>query len=232
MSSPLSNTEFDSEWLINQVAHALRNPLFAAQMQVQAMMFKVGEQAELTGPAQVLNSQLERLGTMIDDMLLFGRPVQLDLKRESADSLIREAVAEAYSVGDFGETETKISITPNVEVVTCDRRALTTALSRVLVNAFQHSEPPHRVEIQVADDGTNATIEIRDAGEGMTTEMLENATLPFYPQHSGRAGLGLAIAQKLLIAHGGALQLRSTIDEGTTVRCVIPSVETSRVITS
>ncbi len=55
-----------------------------------------------------------------------------------------------------------------------------------------------------------------------TPEILEKALLPFYPQHSGRPGLGLAIADKFARFFGGRIEIESTPNEGSTVKCVLP----------
>ena len=63
---------------------------------------------------------------------------------------------------------------------------------------------------------------VTDRGAGIPPEILEKALLPFFPQHSGRPGLGLAIADKFARFFGGRIEIESVPGSGTTVRCILP----------
>jgi len=212
----------DTEWLVNQIAHALRNPIFAAMVQADAIAMRAASDPTLTRPAATLAGQLERLEEVLEEMLLFGRPARLAPRRVRVAHLAEE-LASSYAEGArTGPAEVTVrGADPSLEVV-WDEDAVRTVLERLLDNAVQHTEPPHRVELRLRHTDSTVVLEVHDEGHGMTPEILERATVPFFPQHRGRAGLGLAVARKLATAHGGGLEIASTPEVGTTVTVTLP----------
>lgn len=222
MNRSPTDAESEREWLINQVAHALRNPLFAAQMQAQALILQAGSSPQTAAPGQALDQQLARFGKMIDEMLLYGRPWQLELSEINIEALLREVAAKTTSIENADHAEIEIDVDDRAQTLVCDPTALANALERIMINALQYSEPPQAITIVVEIESTDIAIRVQDRGTGMSPEMAEKATLPFYPQHRGRPGLGLAIAQKMIETHGGSLTLVSSEGRGTNVICTLP----------
>ncbi|MGD8441201.1 MAG: HAMP domain-containing sensor histidine kinase [Holophagae bacterium] len=212
----------DREWLVNQIAHALRNPIFAASVQGEALQLRADDPAAVVKALDSMRGQLQRLSSIIDEMLLFGRPVRPTLEDvDVADAL--DSVAARYRAGDR-QAPAEVSVGPIAPglVGFWDRQLVTIVLERLLDNAVQHTEPPHRIELTAAADTGVIVVAVRDAGRGIPPDILEQALLPFFPQHSGRAGLGLAVADKMVRAHGGRIELESIEGEGTTARYVLP----------
>jgi signal transduction histidine kinase len=216
--------ECGPEWLVNQIAHVLRNPLFAAAVQLDAIAIRATDDPALAKPTAVLREQLARLEAIIDDMLLYGREPRPASRPVDPRSLV-DAVADAYAEPDREQRAavTVIGSSPDLET-RWDPELVRRILHRVLDNAIQHTDPPHEVTITIRPSTDAVALEVADHGRGMTPELLELATRPFFPQHRGRPGLGLAIARKLTAALGGDLSIRSIPDAGTTVTVTLPLV--------
>jgi signal transduction histidine kinase len=223
MTEPKDEMSADREWLVNQIAHALRNPIFAATVQTEALHLRISDPAAVAKTADSLHGQLLRLSGNIDEMLLFGRPIHAAFEEVSVADILGTLVTR-YANGDRVEAS-EISCNEVDEKLTgwWDRNAVIVILERILDNAVQHTESPHEVQILAAPSGDGALVfTISDDGAGMPPEILENALLPFYPQHSGRPGLGLAIADKFAKFFGGRIDIASTPNQGTTVKCTLP----------
>jgi signal transduction histidine kinase len=220
--SPVDPTA-DREWLVNQIAHALRNPIFAATVQTEALHLRAGDPAAVIKTAEALHGQLQRLSQSINEMLLFGRPIRPSYERVSVAELAATLV-NRYHNGDRQEPA-EISadpIDPDLDGH-WDRIAVLVILERILDNAVQHTDAPH--EIRLAAGATNdGAVEFRisDGGAGIPPDILERALLPFFPQHSGRPGLGLAIADKFARFFGGSIEIETVPGSGTIVRCILP----------
>ena len=213
----------DREWLVNQIAHALRNPIFAATVQTEALHLRAGDPSAVAKTADSLHEQLLRLSASIDEMLLFGRPIQASFEEVSVAEILGTVVSR-YANGDRVDAA-EISADEVDPGLTgwWDRNAVIVILERILDNAVQHTDQPHRIRISVAtSDDELIVFTVSDNGAGIPQQILEKALLPFYPQHSGRPGLGLAIADKFATFFGGRIEIQSAPDEGTTVRCVLP----------
>ena len=226
MSAPTSSSSesppLEAEWLVNQIAHTLRNPIFAAMVQAEALMVRA-EKSEATAKAmQLVHRQLKRLEGDLEEMLLYGRPATINRRKFDLVRLV-EQLTDIYHIG---ENEAPAE----VELVTCDSLevdldpdAIRIILDRLVRNSIQHTDPPHRVRIEVAAaDHGRACLTVVDDGEGIPEEIKEKMFLPFYPQHSGRPGLGLAVASKFAHLLGGRIEIDSSPGNGTTARCWLP----------
>lgn len=223
MSENHDDITADREWLVNQIAHALRNPIFAATVQTEALQLRAHDPAGVIKTVESLHGQLQRLSTSIDEMLLFGRPVRSSPEPISVAEVLSSLVTR-YRNGDR-QDPAEVTLDPLEPGLTAhwDRNVVAVIFERLLDNAVQHTEPPHEIRISAATnpDGT-VTITVSDKGAGITPEILEKAMLPFFPQHSGRPGLGLAIADKFARFLGGRLEVESIQGSGTVARCILP----------
>jgi signal transduction histidine kinase len=209
--------------LFNQIAHTLRNPIFAAMVQAEALMVRAAKVEGIANSAQLVHRQLKRLEDAINEMLLYGRPPKLSQRQFELVGLV-DQVAHRFHHGEMGEpANIEVVRTENHLVVELDPDAVKVILERLLRNAVQHTESPHTIQLEVAAAESGMfQVTIRDHGEGIPEEIQEKMFLPFYPQHSGRPGLGLAVAAKFAQALGGRIEIDSAEGEGTVARCVLP----------
>jgi signal transduction histidine kinase len=214
----------DREWLVNQIAHALRNPIFAASVQTESLLMRSENPEAITKTVTALSGQLERLSKNIDEMLLFGRPIRASFAQVNAAEVL-ESLVNRYRIGDRQEPARVVTVDVDSAIEgRWDRNAVTIILERILDNAVQHTEPPHEIELSACTTGNGSVkFSVSDAGHGIPADILDKAMLPFFPQHSGRPGLGLAIADKFARFLGGRLEIDSREGEGTEVRCFLPT---------
>ena len=208
---------------MNQIAHALRNPIFAAQVQVEALSLRSAQLPDTRRAVETLQRQIKRIEEMIGEMLLYGRPVEIHRTRVKVDDLVSRLAGE-YRQGTRHEpAEVAVTLSETGPVAQWDPHAVRIILERLLDNAVQHTPPPHRVELRVeVDDPSRVTLAVRDEGEGIPEDIRTSVLLPFYPQHRGRPGLGLAVAVKFTTLLGGTLLLESAPGVGTEVRVSLP----------
>ena len=202
----------DGEWLINAVAHALRNPIFAALLQAELLAARTVEPA-----AHKVYDHLRRLESTIEEMLLYGRPAEVEAHPTHIEPVLR-LVAESFAEGNRGETaQIEIEVEPKGCRALADSDALRIILERIIENAAQHTPSPHVVRVHAAAGDEGVEIVVSDEGEGIAEEIQKKLFLPFFPQHKGRAGLGLAIAAKFAAAIGATLMVTSAPGSGTRV---------------
>jgi PAS domain S-box-containing protein len=126
----------------------------------------------------------------------------------------------------------KIEIIPDSghHLMAGDRSCMVRVLSNVLDNAikFNRRDGTVTLELEHRPDQSQVAIAVRDTGNGMPAERLEEIAKPFtqidgsYTRHANGIGLGLAIAKALLAAMSGAMEIESEIGRGTCVRIVLP----------
>jgi signal transduction histidine kinase len=96
------------------------------------------------------------------------------------------------------------------------------ALLNLLLNAQQAIERGGEVVVEGAAEGGFARIDVRDDGKGIPEAELEKVFEVYYSRSKAGSGLGLPTARRILEEHGGTLELRSRVGEGTVVTLRLP----------
>jgi signal transduction histidine kinase len=198
--------------MLSSIGHDLRTPLSALRVAVEALADGVAPDPQRY--LRSMQSDVEALGGLIDDLFLLARieSGNLDLERVPLD--LSELVDEAV------EALTPAAAARDVRIV-CDTSPLVrvagnaTALGRVvrnlLDNAIQHAPGGSTVRIVVDGDEQRPRVEVSDEGPGFPAEFTAHAferftrADPSRNRSTGGAGLGLAIARGLVEAHGGRI---------------------------
>jgi signal transduction histidine kinase len=214
---------------VSSVSHELKTPLSIIGLIGQKLMlgrYRTGEEAhEYYG---ILAEEMNRLKSLIDDVLDFSRLLEnrQPYRKEPTDlvPLVRETI-DRYQLTHPGK-DLGITFRPTADpcMVAADREAMGRVLLNLLDNAVKYS-PPDRMHITVTlrRDGRQVVLEVADEGFGIPASELQLVFDRFYRGKSSMAyqktngvGLGLSIAQQIVQAHGGTIELRSTEGAGST----------------
>jgi two-component system OmpR family sensor kinase/two-component system sensor histidine kinase BaeS len=230
MTERLQANETQRRALLADVAHELRTPLSVIRGNVEGMLDGVypPDEAHL-GPLLEETAVMARL---LDDLqtLSTAEAGVLRLHRERVDpaALAEDAVAALRARADAaGVTLTSHAPDP-VPEVDVDPVRIGEVLANLLTNAIRHTPAGGSVRVVVEPDPAGVAVTVADTGPGIDPRDLVHVFDRFVKSaDSGGAGLGLAIARSLVEAHGGSIAARSAPGEGTTMRFVLPSVDSS-----
>ncbi|HLE60263.1 MAG TPA: ATP-binding protein [Thermoanaerobaculaceae bacterium] len=216
-------TETTLENLVNQIAHDVRNHAFTMGLQAEMGLRRAGNTPEIKAHFEAVLRQVDALKHYLEQLLLFGRPIRLTLTSVDLVALLREQVQRLQFEWDPNAPpfEVKVETEGQLRRGSWDPRALSHALLAVLDNAVRSAAPPPPVSATVRGGNGGAEVEVRDSGPGIPPDVLAKLTVPMAVRRAGGAGLGLAIARKMVEAHGGRLELASGA-AGTTARIVLP----------
>lgn len=208
--------------MVAGLAHQLRTPLAAALLYTGNLC-----QLEL-GPverAKVAERAIERLRyleRLIRDMLLFAR----------GDSLGRQRFGVCELVAELAHTLEPVARAKRVRFVSrceCgplelfgDRKALGGALTNLLENAVQATEPDGEVVFEACLQGEMVLFSVRDTGCGIDPALQGRLFDPFFTTRAEGTGLGLAIARGVARGHGGDISLVSAPGQGSTFTLSLP----------
>ena len=208
---------------IANISHDLRTPLTATQGYLEMVLHK-NDSLDEEQRAQYLGIALKhsnRLKALISDLF------ELAKLEDRAETLEMEAVSLTEVIGDvhqgcIPEAEKKnITLECNgvdkIIFVTGDLALVDRAISNLLVNAIQYTPNGGKVVVSVEPDEENNKVKLRveDNGPGIAPEELNKIFKRFHRadnehNESGNAGLGLAIAQRIVALHGDTLQVENT----------------------
>lgn len=212
--------------LSSSVAHEMRNPLSSIKMNLQALRRKVEDDPDYAELAQIAAEQAQRVETMLDDLLQYGRPVELH-KQLTGFQELAEAALEV--VGDKARSkDVRIEVRDELGGATLavDREQMCRALTNLLANAIQAVAPGRSVCIAATlRNGSTpgaAQLEVSDTGPGLSTEALERAFKPFFTSKTNGTGLGLANVKKIIELHGGSVAAANRPGGGAVFTITLP----------
>ncbi|MFC6879276.1 MULTISPECIES: sensor histidine kinase [Actinomadura] len=218
---------------IADASHELRTPV--ATMRGYAELFRRGaadRPGDLAKAMRRIESEAERMGLLVDEMLLLAR---LDQGRPLERRPVDLAVLAADAVADAGAVEPGRPLTLDAAepvIVSGDAERLRQVLANLLANVRRHTPAGTPAAVRAALDGDRAVIEVADQGPGLTEEQRAKVFERFYRADAARsrdhggAGLGLSIVAAVAQAHGGTATVRSAPGEGAVFTVTLPTAPT------
>lgn len=214
---------------VADASHELRTPV--TTIRGYAELYRLGaltNVAELDDAMRRTEQEAVRMARLVDDMLTLAKlGASRPLERRPVDLrvLLDDAASDARAVAP----ERSISVGGDRAVpVVGDVDRLRQVIANVIGNALIHTPDGAAIDtVAVARDG-QVVVEITDQGPGMEYDVAARVTERFYRADPGRSrerggsGLGLSIAEAVIAAHGGTIEVMSEAGRGTTVRLVLP----------
>lgn len=218
-----------NEWISN-VSHDMKTPLASIQGYAELLNDPAVTDAERMEYAQVIERKSIYMRELIDDfnltMKLRQQEMPLQLANVRVEKLLRDLIIDVLNDPQFSMREVIFESTAPELVLKLDEHLMKRALLNFIVNAFIHNEDNTVVTVLLkVTENNHATIEIRDNGRGMNTEVLANVFERYYrgsnTENIRGTGLGTAIARDIIVAHGGEVTINSVEGSGTVVRVEI-----------
>ena len=219
MAGEIERARDSEQAFLADISHELRTPLTSIQGFAQAIA--EGEAAGEAAPpaAKIIQRESRRLIRMVEGLLevakLQAGGPELARERVEARALVTSAVA-ALEVQAQEAGVTLDVVTDGLPAVRGDPDKLAQLFTNLIDNAVKHSPRGASVVVRGAREDGQAVIRVRDAGSGLPGGAQTRLFRRFYRGENAQrdgAGLGLAIAQAIAVAHGGAITARN-VDEG------------------
>ena len=216
------------------VAHELRNPLSAMDLNLHLLQEELEDQGPLTSRTahyvQVLDAECRRLSTILDNFMKFARPASLDAHEMDVHGVIEHIVALMQLEAQEYKIHLEYTIDNDVPPVLGDETQISQALVNVVVNAFHAMTEGGHCHIAATTCTTDGKrwveVSVRDTGVGIPKDALPRLFEPFYTTKASGSGLGLAIAYRIMEDHGGLISVSSVQGTGTAVTLRFPALVT------
>ncbi|MGH2456249.1 MAG: sensor histidine kinase [Candidatus Limnocylindria bacterium] len=224
MSARLADDTRQRRRLLADVSHELRTPLTVIQGSVEGMLDGLypADRPQL----ERLLAETRQLERLIEDLrtLALADAGALPLRREPTDlGALAEDVVSGHRAGATAAQVSLAVSTDDLPAVDVDPLRVRQVIANLVSNALRHTPPGGRVSVGVRRETDAVVLEVADTGTGMDAASAARAFDRFWRSgDEAGAGLGLAIVQDLVRAHGGEAELESAPGSGTTVRCRFP----------
>ncbi|MCL1981408.1 MAG: ATP-binding protein [Proteobacteria bacterium] len=207
------------------VAHEVRNPLSSIKGLALLLKNKFAAGSKEQDTADLLIQETERMNRTITEMLSFTRPAALHLGRVDLAQLIRRSLELIKAEAEENGVETSLEEQAGLLPVLGDADRLQQVVMNVLLNGLQAMEQGGTLSVTLANsvDGQSVEARIRDTGVGIAPDLMAQVFFPYFTTKQKGTGIGLAISQKIIIEHGGAIELESEPSLGTTATIQLPA---------
>jgi len=211
--------------LAGGVGHELRNPLGAIKNAVYYVKGKVAKgklgqkEPRVMEFLDIMDDEINSSSKIINDLLGFSRvgkpavsPTQV--KKVIEDALSRTPIPENIALTKRLDTDlTEIEI---------DSDQIQQALVNIITNAVQAMPDGGKLTIGTKEKGGFLEVEISDTGSGMPKEVKDKIFEPLFTTRAKGIGLGLAVSKSIIDRHGGNIEVKSKVGEGTTINIKLP----------
>ncbi|MCX7725247.1 MAG: ATP-binding protein [Chitinispirillaceae bacterium] len=210
------------------VAHEIRNPLGAMGMWVALLEKDLEPEDPKRRIVTKITEGLSRLNKIVSNLLVFTRPVKVELKKVDIRYIVKENI-------DFMRVETE-SINPQIDIkythsdtpiiLSIDPEKISQALLNLCLNGVQAMPSGGTLTVSVSEEVHGyVIISIEDTGCGIPEENLQKIFDPFFTTKEDGTGLGLAIVKKYVELHCGYIEVKSNVGKGSCFKIFLPKLK-------
>jgi len=199
------------------LAHETRNPLNIIRGLAQMISKRPDTPNDVKMRAMEMVNEADRVAGQLNDFINYSRPREV---RRAPTSLNRVAdeVGRALSF-DVEEKQLQLRVTGEALTIEADEQLLRQALFNLALNAVQAVAAKGEIEIRaVKNSATDASLEVRDNGPGVRSEERTEIFKPYFTTTQKGTGLGLAVVQQIVLAHGWEIECVANEPKGACFR--------------
>jgi two-component system sensor histidine kinase CpxA len=225
--------------LLTDISHELRSPL--ARLNVALELARRRSGSDAGSALDRIDRETNRLTQLIQKLLTIARldggdefiqksPIHLE-------HLISEIAKDAAFEAQDRRCEVEVDVVDDC-IVNGNARLLQSAIENVVRNAVRYTEPGTNVQVRLEQGlgvkGPEAVVRVTDSGPGVPEEAIDKLFRPFYRiddargRQTGGVGLGLAITERAVALHGGAIRALNRPQGGLMVEIRVPLAEEAR----
>src|SRR3984885_4436801 len=199
------------------VGHEVKNPINAIVVHLELMRNKLGDaDHRAMRHLEVIESEIQRLDRVVQTLVDFSRPVELQLKEQDLRRVVSAVLMLASAELETRDIQVQSDLPDHPVLAKVDSDLLKQALLNVVLNGAQAMAEGGNLKVRLAEDGRMALLSIHDQGGGIPDDVRDKIfDLYFTPKKDG-SGIGLAMTYRIVELHNGSIEVESDATHGTT----------------
>ncbi len=216
--------------LTADIAHELRTPIATIQSHLEAYLD--GVMKPTSENLQSIHEEILRLSRLVDSLGEIARleagELHLDKSEADLSKLVKKFVEQFRPLFKAKGVRLKLELSKEPILVKVDRDKIKQIIGNLLSNALKFTEAGGTTQVSTAKNSKRATVSVSDSGCGIPPEDLDFIFERFYrvdksrTRSTGGYGIGLTIANELVKAHQGVIEVKSALKKGTTFTVSLP----------
>ncbi|MFA7626008.1 MAG: ATP-binding protein [Candidatus Kapaibacterium sp.] len=211
------------------VAHEIRNPLAAVNLNLQVLKRRFTPEAPEYEFIDTALQGVDRISRIVEVTLNFSRPAMPDIKDVQLNSLIVNTLELVTAMIKRKEIKVELKFDESLPHIAADSKQIQQVLVNLITNASDAIKIKGIIKIETYtekfgknSEGRYAVAAISDNGTGIMPEDLTKIFNPFFTRKADGTGLGLPITQRILHQHSGIIDVESSFGIGTTFYIKLP----------
>ncbi len=207
--------------LTSALIHRFNNVLMGIQPHVEVIKRAGKDNEKVLSSATQIETALRRAKAVMSEVSRLAKPAALDIQPLEVDGWFASLRKELQP---FATNPVDLSFdAPSDLVISGDREQLTRAVVHLVTNAVEAMPSGGKVAVTAARTPSGIELQVGDNGGGITPDAMKRVFEPLFTTKRNSAGLGLAVVQQIVEAHGGTVRLESTPGLGTRVMFLLPA---------
>jgi signal transduction histidine kinase len=209
--------------LTSGVGHEVKNPINAIVVHLELLKSKLnGASAPAVRHLEVIDAEIHRLDRVVQMLVDFSRPVELELHEQDLRSVIGDVLTLAAAEFSTRKVNLISRMPARPFTANVDAGLLKQAVLNVIQNGAQAMPEGGTVEVVLEEDRRFALLRISDEGPGIPNEIREKIFDLYFTTRSGGSGIGLAMTYRILQLHHGSVEVESNVSRGAVFLLRIP----------
>jgi PAS domain S-box-containing protein len=217
------------------LAHEVKNPLVSIKTFAELLPEKYDDQEFRNRFSRIVSQEIERINQLLRNLLSFTKDTRLNCEAVNVAELMDEILLLLSPQIDAQGITVWTNYAPGLPPVWADRNQLKQAVFNVCLNSIQAmpnggelrvsvvSVPPaHEEQRGVGTAGGKIKVIVEDTGVGIAAQQKDRVFDPFFTTKAEGSGIGLSISHKIIVDHGGTIQVRSAEGEGAVFEICLP----------
>jgi two-component system, NtrC family, sensor histidine kinase HydH len=204
------------------VSHEIKNPLMVIGGMASQVERRLAEDPAGQEKLRIIQTEVKRLESFLGELRDFLRPAQPSKQAIDLNQVIREVKALMEEAIREKGIRLEDRLNPDLPPVEADPNQLKQVLLNLVKNALEATEDQGSILVSSGTDDGQVWFSVQDTGKGMSEDVQEKIFHPFYTTKEKGTGLGLAVINKIVTDHHGAITVSSSAGSGSTFTVRLP----------
>jgi signal transduction histidine kinase len=212
--------------LAAEIAHEIRNPLTVMQMLFHALVESLQLDETSQKDAQLISEKMRQMNRILDQVLSFARSSEPIKEAVRAEQLFDDVFLLTRHKLQQQEIDVRSSVPEGLPPFRADRAQIEQVLLNLILNASEAMPKGGALRLSAAREDLEGrpylALSIRDTGQGMSQDQIDNLFAPFLTYKESGTGIGLAIVKKIMENHQSKVEIESKVGQGTRFKLLFP----------
>ena len=205
------------------VGHEVKNPINAIVVHLELLRNKLaGSDGKAMRHLEVIESEIQRLDRVVQTLVDFSRPVEVQLKDQDLRRVVSGVLMLASAELETRNVHVKSDLPDHPVVAKIDADLVKQALLNVVLNGAQAMAEGGTLEVRLAEDGRTALLSVHDQGGGIPPDVRDKIFDLYFTTKKDGSGIGLAMTYRIMELHNGSIEVESGAAHGTTFMLRLP----------